>query len=96
MTQQLTEQDYRALCASLEQWCKENPVTREQEFQWRFVGAFHSDPETWSQRYDPQQYIVRFLTHDVPTDLAVEFYMRELASGQGEFMVAVAAGSTPV
>ena len=85
--QQLTEQDYKALCAALQKWCAESEAERDEQFQWRFVGEFCADPDEWTRRHDPHGYIARFLVHDAPTSIAVAFYMRQLASGQGEFTV---------
>lgn len=87
MTQQLTGKHYRDLCAALQKWRTESPAEREEQFQWTFACTFCTEPGEWVEKHDPERYIIEFMTHDVPEDLTVAFYMRQLAHEQGEFTV---------
>ncbi len=84
---QITEGDYRALCRALEAWLGEPVATRDEQFQWYFVGAYCSDADEWVRVYDTEHWLDHFLLYDAPERLHVAFYVRALANGRGEFTV---------
>jgi hypothetical protein len=85
---ELSEQDYHRLRVALVAWYIADVGARDEQLHWSFTGGrYCASADEWRGLYDPEGWLERFLTRDVPRNLAIAFYVHELPGGLGELTV---------